>query len=165
MGLLLFNPRYYVGFSIFHVNGPYDGFTAQVSDGQLVTRPVLLSVQGGYQITLKTDNKRRPTTFISPNILYTTQAGFHQATFGAYLQKDDVFGGLWMRHTLENMDALIFSFGANVGNIKVGYSYDLTTSALGQGSTNGSHEIGITIGLAHLEKKVSKLNDCFSLFR
>ena len=165
LGMLLYNPRYYIGFSMFHINGPYDGFTAETTEGLRSSRPVLISFHGGYQIPLQSDNKGTATTFISPNILYTMQSGFHQVNVGAYLQKDKIFGGLWVRHTIENLDAVIFSMGVVAGNLKIGYSYDLTSSALGWRSTKGSHEIGISLGLAHLQKKVSKLNDCFSLFR
>ena len=165
VGLLLYNPQYYLGISLYHVNGPSDGFFREVEGAISDSRPVLLSVHGGYQISLVSDNKGNPKTFISPNILYTTQAGFNQVNVGAYVQKDSVFGGLWLRHTLENIDALIFSMGVVFNNLKIGYSYDLTTSELGVNTTSGSHEIGITLGLSNLEKKVSKLNDCFSLFR
>jgi len=40
----------------------------------------------------------------------------------------------------------------------------LTSSQLGLQS-GGSHEIAITVALKSLEKKESKYNDCFSLFR
>ncbi len=166
LGMLLYNPRYYIGFSMFHANGPYNGFSPDNDPGIVRNSlPVLISLHAGYQWILQKDNKGAPTSFISPNILFTTQAGFTQFNVGAYLQKNQVFGGLWLRHTIENIDAVIFSFGVSFGNFKVGYSYDMTASNLSLATTRGSHEIGITLGLKHLEKKVSKLNDCFSLFR
>lgn len=165
LGMLLFTPRYYVGLSMLHANGPSNGFIVDQSNRTQNSIPILLSVHGGYQVVLQSDNKGVPTTFISPNVLFSSQSGFNQFNFGAYLQKDSVFGGLWLRHTLKNIDAIIFSMGVNVGNLKIGYSYDMTSSSLGLNTTNGSHEIGISMGLKHLEKKVSKLNDCLSLFR
>lgn len=165
MGLLLYSKKYYAGFSFFHANGPYDGFTAQVSEGVEVSIPVLLTLHGGYQVTLQQDSKGHPTSFISPNILVATQSGFTQINAGAYIQKNAIFGGLWMRHTIENLDAIIFSAGVQVGQMKIGYSFDMTTAQLGLQNSGGSHEISISIGLKHLEKKESPYNDCFAIFR
>lgn len=165
MGILLYNPTYYVGASLFHLNGPSDGFISTPTDPSSGTLPILLSIQAGYQIVISRDNKRNPTTFISPNLLYATQSGFHQINVGAYLQKDAVFGGLWLRHTIENVDAWIVAAGVYFDNFKVAYSFDITSSALGLRNSGGSHEIGISMGLRQFEKKESRYNDCFSLFR
>ena len=163
LGMLLYNPKFYLGFSLDHVNGPYSGFTQQ-NQGFSESLPVLYSLTGGFQIVLDTDNKGNPSTFISPNAIYAIQSGFSQINFGAYMQIKQLFGGIWLRHTINNVDAFIFSFGVDLNQIKIGYSFDLTTSALGV-QTGGSHEIGISVGLKNLEKKESKYNDCFSLFR
>lgn len=165
LGMLLYNPKYFLGISVFHANGPAYGFVNDETGGTNSSLPLLISLHGGYQLTLEKDNKGNPSTFISPSILFASQSGFNQLNVGAYLQKSSVFGGLWVRHTIENLDALIFSFGVIANNIKVGYSYDLTLSSLENRSTAGSHEIGISVGLKRFEKKVSKMNDCFSLFR
>ena len=165
LGFLLYNPKYYFGLSMAHANSPYAGFLYEGSTGDEIGLPVLLSLQAGYQIVIDKDNKGNPRTFISPNVLYASQSGFNQINIGAYLQRDVIFGGMWIRHTLENIDALIFSAGFNVNGMRISYSFDLTTSNLGLNTTGGSHELGITLGLTKLEKKVSKLNDCLSLFR
>jgi len=132
---------------MFHLNGPSDGFVSQASDPSSGTLPILLSIQAGYQIVMDKDNKGNPTTFISPNLLYATQSGFHQVTAGAYLQKDVVFGGLWLRHTFQNLDSWIVSAGVYFDNFKVAYSFDITSSSLGLRNSGGSHEIGISMGL------------------
>jgi hypothetical protein len=80
------------------------------------------------------------------------------------MQVKQLFGGAWIRHTLGNVDAFIFSTGVDLDYIKIGYSFDLTGSRLST-NTGGSHEIGIIVRLKNLEKKESKYNDCFSLFR
>ncbi len=165
MGFLVYNPRYFFGVSAFHINSPAYGFGVGGPEDPKNALPFFVSAHAGLQWTLMEDNKGVPTTFISPSILYARQSGFDLINLGAYLQKDSVFGGIWLRHTLKNLDAVIFSFGVNVNNLKIGYSYDLTLSNLGLSSTAGSHELSISFGLKALEKKVSKLNDCFSLFR
>lgn len=164
IGMLLYNPEYYVGISLDHINGAYPGFLQQEDNGRQQALPLLFSVVAGTQIIISEDNKRNPTTFISPNVIFAVQSGFTQVNAGAYLQIDRLFGGAWIRHTVDNIDAFIFSFGVNFNSTKIGYSFDLTASNLGI-QTGGSHEIAISIGLDKLEKKESKYNDCFSLFR
>ena len=163
-GMLLFNPNYYVGFSLDHMNGAYNGFLQDFDDERRQSIPLLFSVNAGTQIIISEDNKGNPSTFISPNVIFAVQSGFTQVNAVAFIQIDRLFGGAWVRHTINNIDAFIFSFGVNFNDTKIGYSFDLTTSSLGI-QTGGSHEIAISIGLKNLEKKESKYNDCFSLFR
>jgi len=164
MGMLLYTPDFYVGITLDHLNNPRNGFLSQENTGFNASLPLLFSLNAGTQIVLKRDNKKNPTTFISPNVIFAVQSGFSQINLGAYLQKDVLFGGIWARHTITNIDAIIFSAGVNLNSIKISYSFDLTLSSLGI-QTGGSHEVGISIGLTKLEKKESKMNDCFSLFR
>jgi len=163
-GMLLYNPQYYLGFSLDHINGAYAGFLQQIDDGLQEGLPLLFSLNAGTQIIISEDNKGNPSTFVSPNIIFAFQSGFTQVNAGAYIQMESVFGGAWIRHTIDNIDAFIFTFGVNFNNTKIGYSFDLTSSQLGLQS-GGSHEIAITVALKSLEKKESKYNDCFSLFR
>lgn len=163
-GMMVYNPAYYIGFGLDHINGAYTGFLQEIDDGTRQGLPLLFSLVAGSQIIISEDNKGNPSSFISPNVIFAHQSGFTQVNAGAYLQVNELFGGAWLRHTLENIDAFIFSFGVNFKNTKIAYSFDLTSSNLGI-QTGGSHEIAISIGLRHLEKKESKYNDCFSLFR
>lgn len=163
-GMLLYNPDYYIGISLDHINGPYGGFLQEIDNGRQQGVPLLFSLNAGMQIIIFEDNKGNPTTFISPNVIFAHQSGFSQVNAGAYIQIDSLFGGAWVRHTIDNIDAFIFSFGVNFNNTRLAYSFDLTSSRLGL-QTGGSHEIAISIGLEQLAKKESKLNDCFSLFR
>ena len=162
-GLLLYNPQFYVGLSLDHLNGPYNGFLA-TQGNDAFPLPIVFAINAGTQIVLEKDNKGQPRTFISPNILFASQSGFSQINVGAYMQIEQLFGGAWVRHTLHNVDAFIFTAGVDLEYIKVGYSFDLTGSQLGT-TSGGSHEIGIILRLKNLEKKESKYNDCFSLFR
>ncbi len=162
-GMLLYNPDFYVGLSIDHLNGPYNGFFA-LNNNDALPLPIVLSVNAGTQIVLESDNKGNPSTFISPNVLISRQTDFTQVNVGAFMQVKQIFGGAWLRHAIGNVDAVIFNFGVDINYIKIGYSFDLTGSELGP-NTGGSHEIGIVLRLKNLEKKESKYNDCFSLFR
>lgn len=159
-GILLYNPKYYIGLTAKHLTSPYIGFgTENISERKGI--PLLLSLHAGYQIVLDEGNKRIKPSFISPNVLFAKQGSLNQINFGTYLQIQSVFGGIWMRHTFGNIDALIFSFGVDAGNFKIAYSFDLTSSSLGL-STGGSHELGLSMRIG--VKEPSKLNDCLKLF-
>jgi len=162
-GFLLYNPQYYLGFTMKHLNRAYSGFVPNfgVSEEGI---PFLLSIHGGFQITLVEGNNRQNGTFISPNVLFARQGDFNQLNIGAYAQIRSIFGGIWLRHTIKNVDAVIFSAGFDTGDFKIGYSFDLTTSDLGI-STGGSHELGITFKLRGLSNEESPMNDCLMLFR
>ena len=164
IGMLLYNPKFYVGMSLDHINGPYVGFTTTANDPTSLSLPLLFSIHGGFQIDLDSRNKAGRGTFISPNMIFARVSDFNQLNIGAYVQVNQIFGGAWVRHTLKNIDSYIISFGVNLEYIKIGYSFDLTSSELGL-STGGSHEVGISLGLENLVKKESKYNDCLSLFR
>lgn len=163
-GFLLYNPKLYAGFTFRHLTNPYVGFGSNPEDTDQFGLPVYLSAHAGYQITIVKGNKQFGGTFISPNVLFAKQGDFSQINLGAYMQIRSLFGGAWFRHTFGNIDALIFSFGFDTGYLKMGYSFDLTTSTLGL-STGGSHELGILIRLSDLAPEESEINDCLQLFR
>lgn len=96
---------------------------------------------GGYQYQLNADIDLRPTALIKTDFV-SAQYDFDLLAY----YKNQFWGGLGYRHT----DAIAISIGCqpalNSGSglspLKVGYSYDFTTSALGRnGISSGSHEI------------------------
>ena len=165
-GVVFFNPEYYVGISLKNLNTPDISFLESGinPDESSQSLPVRFSLHGGMQILLKPGNKRIDPTFISPNMMYLRQGGFHQINVGAYLSVNKIQGGLWYRHSLFNGDALITSFGVKKDFLKITYSFDLTLSQLNirQG---GAHEIGVILSFEHLYPKRQDYNDCFAIFR
>jgi type IX secretion system PorP/SprF family membrane protein len=83
------------------------------------------------------------TTFLSPNIIYQNQNGFQQLNIGAYLKYESFTIGAWYR----NKDAFILTVGLTTDKYRIGYSYDLTVSQLGNGVSGGSHEISMGFNL------------------
>ncbi len=163
-GLIIYNPVFYAGFSLKHINTPNDVFFA--SSEEFVTGlPVRYSVHTGAQIILKEGNKRKLSTFISPNILFERQVDVNQVNIGAYGGIGAVFAGAWFRHTFQNADAAIALIGFRQKGLKIGYSYDFTVgSSLTNQLSGGSHEISVGINFDHNRRKVN-YNDCFELFR
>jgi hypothetical protein len=56
---------------------------------------------------------------------------------------EDFTVGAWYR----NRDAFIICLGVSTERFKIGYSYDLTVSKLGNGVSGGSHEVSMGINL------------------
>ena len=163
-GLIVYNPVFYAGVSLKHINTPRDVFFA--SSQEFVTGlPVRYSVHAGAQIVLKVGNKSRLNTFISPNVLFERQVNLNQINVGAYGGIGSVFAGAWFRHTFQNADAAILLVGFRQKAFKIGYSYDFTVSnSLTNQNSAGSHEISIGINFDYNRRKVN-YNDCFNLFR
>ena len=76
-------------------------------------------------------------------IIARNNNGFQELNIGAYLKYENFTIGAWYR----NRDAFIMTVGINTDKFKVGYSYDLTVSKLGNGISGGSHEISMGINL------------------
>ena len=75
---------------------------------------------------------------LSPSILYNKQGDFQELNVGIYYRNGNLVGGLWYR----NRDSFILTFGIETDYLRIGYSYDLTTSTLSIIS-GGSHEVSL----------------------
>lgn len=163
-GLLAYSKKFYGGITLKHINTPDDTYL-DVNNNLHAGWPLRMTIHGGMEISLQKDNKRGTTAFISPNIMYIQQRDFAQINVGAYLSLSPVFVGAWYRQTFSNSDALIALIGVQKGIFKMGYSYDVTVSSLGNSTTAGSHEI--SIGFNFGANRAGKIdhNDCFNMFR
>jgi len=80
-----------------------------------------------------------------------SQQQFDQLDFGFYYEFSPVILGLWYRglpmksnnYGYINHDAVAVLLGFQAARYKFGYSYDVTVSKLGIGSSAGSHEISL----------------------
>jgi type IX secretion system PorP/SprF family membrane protein len=161
-GLLFYNPSWYAGLNLDHINKPEDKFLGNVEQNY-IGLPLRWSVQGGYQIKVLPQYSRYMQSFISPNLLYTRQGDFSQLNVGAYLAVDMLVGGLWYRQSGQTGDAAIASIGIRTTEWKLAYSFDYTLSDITI-KEGGSHELGFTYLFGNDYKK-SKINDCLNLFR
>jgi type IX secretion system PorP/SprF family membrane protein len=97
----------------------------------------------GADIKLGQKGKYSSTTSIMPNIIYQYQNGFQELNIGTYVKYGNFTVGAWYR----NRDAFILCFGITTDKIKLGYSYDITVSKLGNGISGGSHEVSLGFNL------------------
>jgi len=160
-GLLAYSKMFYGGISMKHLNTPNESLLG-INDNLNTGLPMRFTIHGGMEIKLIEGNKRRPSAFISPNIMFIKQGDFGQLNVGAYAGYGVVFAGAWYRQALSNPDAVIFLVGVKKGIFKFGYSYDVTVSGL-SGYTGGSHEVSLTLNFER--DKGIDYSDCFQLFR
>ena len=150
-GAMIYGPAWYAGFAAHHLNQPSQGFYAEDRV------PMKFTANAGGLINLSEERRRQSslglgTPVISPNFIYQYQGGFHYFNYGLYLDWMPFLVGAWFRHSTTNVDAFIFMVGAQHDYFKVGYSYDVTLSEMGN-STLGSHELTVGILLPVPEQK------------
>jgi type IX secretion system PorP/SprF family membrane protein len=137
-GLVGFSKNFYFGAAFHHLNRPDESMILGQS-----RLPVKFTGHVGANIKLGQRGRYSSTTFLSPNIIYQNQNGFQQLNIGAYLKYESFTIGAWYR----NKDAFILTVGINTDKYRIGYSYDLTVSQLGNGVSGGSHEVSLGINL------------------
>ena len=130
-GILGYSKRYFFGAAVNHITEPDEALIGGPSK-----LPMKITAHGGAMIPLEKGNE----SYISPNILFQKQQDFQQLNLGLYVVRGPIVGGLWYR----NQDAFILLLGFQKAQIKLGYSYDVTVSRLGN-ATAGSHEISFQL--------------------
>lgn len=167
-GILAYTSRFYGGVSLQHLTTPDEGFFKENS-GLVDGLPLRTSIHAGAEFVVKEGNKRNPTSFVSPNILFAKQGDQGQINAGAYYNHGIVFAGGWYRYAFTNADAVIAVVGMQYDILKIGYSYDFT---LGSSLPNsgGAHEISLVINFDNSEsvrskRRAERYNDCFKIFR
>lgn len=131
-GMLLYSDVFFVGIAAHHLTQPNESLI--LSESRL---PIKFTIHGGASIKAGPVNRKNDIV-ISPNILYQRQGDFEQLNVGLYVKKGPMLFGVWYRFS----DAFILLLGIELDNLKFGYSFDLTTSALST-ATGGSHEVSI----------------------
>jgi len=134
-GLYLNSANYYLGASVTHINQAAIRFSDLAST--YLTRHYYL--MGGYNIKLPD-----PLFELRPSFLFKTDVAFWQMDLNANIVYD---GRIWAGLSYRVNDAVALLMGAELFNgLTFGYSYDLTTSAIGRYSY-GSHELFITYAI------------------
>lgn len=148
-GLLLFTPKFHLGFAAHHLNEPNESLVVGLS-----RLPMKLTVHGGGKFPLKKNVKNEVIASISPNFLYRRQAEFRQMNLGLFVNRGPLFGGVWYRGVMftEYKDALIAVIGVESDIMRFGYSYDITVSDLTP-ATGGAHELSMTLKFDCRQKK------------
>ena len=137
-GAVGFGKNFYFGVAAHHLNRPDESMILGTS-----RLPMRFTAHAGAEIKLGQRGRYTNTTSILPNIIYQYQNGFQELNIGTYIKYGDFTVGAWYR----NRDAFILLFGMSFDKFKLGYSYDLTVSKLGNGISGGSHEVSLGFNL------------------
>jgi type IX secretion system PorP/SprF family membrane protein len=137
-GAVVFSKYFYAGAAWHHINQPDESLILGQSK-----LPWRFTGHAGADIKIGNKGRYASTTSIMPNIIYQYQNGFQELNIGTYLKYGDFTVGAWYR----NRDAFIICLGVSTERFKIGYSYDLTVSKLGNGVSGGSHEVSMGINL------------------
>ena len=143
-GLLLYSNHFFGGIAIHHLTQPDEGI---VGPSKL---PLRITVHTGANLSFKKDSTRK--LIFSPTLLYMQQQDFTMLLPGVTVKYKFISLGVSYR----NEDAFIGTLAFQNRFLRVGYSYDYTTSKLGNENTGGTHEIGLTYFL-NLKKKKGKI--------
>jgi type IX secretion system PorP/SprF family membrane protein len=153
VGGLLNTRNYWFGFSAHHLNQPNKSLISSTEE-LLATK---FSVQVGTKIILQENfyeadsyEDRNNEKSISPVIHYKQQGDFQQLDMGAYVTWSPMVFGLWYRGIpiakskigTPNRESIVALLGYKQDNFSIGYSYDVTLSALGP-AAGGAHELSI----------------------
>jgi type IX secretion system PorP/SprF family membrane protein len=137
-GAVIFTKKFFGGVAVNHLNRPDESMILGQS-----RLPIRFTAHMGADIALGQKSKYNNVTSIMPNIIYQYQNGFQELNIGTYIKYGNINAGVWYR----NRDAFILTVGLNTGKFKLGYSYDVTVSKLGNGISGGSHEISMGYNL------------------
>ena len=160
-GILFYNPLYFIGFSIKHINTP-DNSILKVNESSYSGIPARFVVHAGYEY--KFSSRSRAQHSFNPSIMYVRQAGFNQLMLGTNYHFQTFFMGAYYRNSRLTSDAIIGILGFKKDIYRISYSFDFTVSDLTI-SQGGSHEIAFGINLASNPKKQPVKTDCFDGFR
>lgn len=146
-GFLTYGPKFWFGFSAFHNNNSDISFYEK-TDTPLARK---VSAHGGLRLRLKGNSLMELDHYIVIAANYQSQQMFDQLDIGFYYEMSPMILGVWYRglpaksnhYGYSNHDAVAVLLGFQASRYKVGYSYDITVSKLGIGSSAGSHEVSL----------------------
>jgi|688.fasta_scaffold03259_9 type IX secretion system PorP/SprF family membrane protein len=159
-GFLVYGPKFWMGFSGFHNNTPDQSFYS--NNEEPLARKI--SAHGGVRIRIKGNSLTRLDHYMVLAANYLSQLQFDQLDFGFYYEFSPIILGLWYRglpmksnnYGYMNHDAIAVLLGFQASRYKFGYSYDITVSRLGIGSSAGSHEVSIAYQWSNKHNQRSK---------
>lgn len=170
-GVLFYAKNIFAGFSIEHLNRPDESLLA-LNNNLYSGRPQRYSLHGGAQFDLKRYSNRNRPAYVTPNLLYTEQAGFRQLNLGAYFGYGDFALGGWYRHAFGNADGFIASVSFREDILKVGLSYDVVISGLRSvpGGLGSTLELSVAVDFGDSSevkrrRHADRYNDCLGMFR
>ncbi len=154
-GFLGYSKNFYFGFAAHNLTEPNQSFNL---NDQNVTALIYRRFTGhvGFIYPLVESRIKSRSSYLYPNVIYMQQYfGGQQAAqlnLGLYVSKGSLVGGLYVRQTFVNTDAIIAIVGLRTEKVKIGFSYDGTVS-YGSAGAASSYEVSLAF---ELRKKVRR---------
>jgi type IX secretion system PorP/SprF family membrane protein len=146
VGGVLYAEQAWLSISGHHLNRPDLGFSKQAS------LPLQLAINAGYKLFLQQaagagQGETREISLV-PTLGYSRQGGSQRSEAGAYFILDPVTVGAIYRNLtspdLGTQHVVAVVAGVAVGDLRIGYSYDVGVSQLAS-DLGGGHEITLTL--------------------
>ena len=146
-GFLLYSNKNWIGASAHHINKPNESLLQDEAG-----LPIKYSIHGGMKLELETIGNFTKKDKMNFAANYKAQGKYDQFDLGLYFVHEPVIIGVWYRGIpglkayepgYQNNDAIVLLIGAEIKQLKFGYSYDITISRL-VSNTSGSHEISLS---------------------
>ncbi|MBL4624773.1 MAG: type IX secretion system membrane protein PorP/SprF [Flavobacteriales bacterium] len=132
-GGILYSEKVFGGVAVHHLTEPEQSLFGY-EDSKLKRR---ITVHAGANFEIESVIGEFT---VSPNLLLEKQHNFYQYNLGCYVERNAFVIGGWYRWK----DAVMVLIGIDYNNLRIGYSFDYTTSKLGASKPLGSHEISCT---------------------
>ena len=130
LGLYYRRRDWYAGFSVLHVTSP----RVDLGDKNQLDIAATYYLTGGYNIQL-----RNPFLSIQTSVLGRTDGVAWRGDISGRLQYSHEKRRFYAGLTYSPTTSVTFQLGGVIKGVRLGYGYELYTSALGAG--NGSHEL------------------------
>ena len=130
LGLYYHRRDWYAGFSVLHVTSP----RVELGEKNQLDIAATYYLTGGYNIQL-----RNPFLSIQTSVLGRTDGVAWRGDLSGRLQYSHEKRHLYAGLTYSPATSVTFQLGGVIKGVKLGYSYELYTSAISVG--NGSHEL------------------------
>ena len=156
-GLLGYTERFYAGVTVNHLTQPDESFfrTSRL--------PMKITGHAGFTIPLGRQRVRGELqNYLIPNVVYQLQGPYDQMTISTSFVRGAIGGGLGLRTSTSNPDALVILLGyaPDEAAWKVGYSYDVTISSIAN-NLGGAHEISLSYQFpCQVRRKQNKAIKC-----
>ncbi len=133
-GILFYSDRFYGGVSAHHLHEPDMSI---MDEGNAYLPMKLTGHLGMYFEPGSGDPRRRdqPEYYFSPNLVYQHQGDHNHLSAGMYFGIKPVMLGVWYRHWFDHNGLIPNNFlvalvGINMGDYRIGLSYDVSTTGL-----------------------------------
>ncbi len=152
-GILLFSDRVYGGIAAHHMNDPNMSLLEDEEFKPGIKYTAHLGLYLEPSQTAARPGERSPY-FFSPNFIYQRETYHQHVSAGMYFGTKPVMLGTWLRHhrfrsqqenqnDTESKNTLVFLAGINMGDYRIGYSYDYPVGNSGFSNILTVHEISL----------------------